>query len=456
MKKHHFILLCTALFILLFYGETFVGVNLGILGIAYSLLTFLDVYGTKRFTKMFVIFFITSVLSSVAFAWYGDFSSFLAVVFSLGLLTFKAKNKRIKPILLIPVFIINVFTFICRVFDFSDWLPKKRNAKWLQSIFVFVFIPGIFVMIFLGIYTLASQNFSDWFTQYELDINIWELIILLVIGFVLAFNYRNFKIEKPIYKAHYLLDNNFSEEQKNIRPTYSFIDIDLERKGGVVTFILLNILLLIFIITYNYEQFYEVSKSPSQLSQDTHERVYAVIFSIIMAIFVIMFYFKSSFNFDNKAKTLKHLAYFWIILNGVLVLSAILKNTEYISELGLTYKRLGVYGFLGLSIIGLVYTFFKIKNKRTNAYLFNVMFLYFYATILLCSFINWGNLATIYNINNHKGDYAFYKTFNFNEAILFEKYPNKDRFMTENNIKSEQGKSFLSKKLYYYFINFEK
>jgi hypothetical protein len=64
----------------------------------------------------------------------------------------------------------------------------------------------------------------------------------------------------------------------------------------------------LFIITYNYEQFYETSKTPVQLSEETHERVNAVIMSIVMAILVIMFYFKSGFNFDPKSGLMKVLA----------------------------------------------------------------------------------------------------------------------------------------------------
>ncbi|MDP1238497.1 DUF4173 domain-containing protein, partial [Klebsiella pneumoniae] len=87
-------------------------------------------------------------------------------------------------------------------------------------------------------------------------------------------------------------------------------------------FLLLNILLVFFIVSYNYEQFYETPKTPVQLSEETHERVGAVILSIIMVLLVIMFYFKSAFNFDPKAKLMQLLAKVWIVLNTVLLFSA--------------------------------------------------------------------------------------------------------------------------------------
>ena len=447
--------MCTVLFVVLFYDED-LGLNFGILGMAYAALTYFHTKKTNH-TRTFFILLVTTVLSSLAFAWYADAPSFVALVSSVLLLTFKAKNKNMKPIFAIPVFIVNGFTFICRVFSFEDWLPKSNTGKNAQKLIAFILIPAFFLIIFFAVYTLGSQNFANIFKNYELDLDVWQFIVHTVLGFFLAFNYWNFAVEKFFYRNHHNLDNNFRPDKQNIKPTYDFLDIDFERSGGVLTFVLLNVLLLFFIGTYNYEQFYVVSKLPHQLSEDTHERVYAVILSIVMAVFVILFYFKSSFNFDEKAGFLKTVAKIWIVLNGVLVLSAMAKNTEYIMELGLTYKRLGVYAFLLLSLVGLYYAFIKIKNQKTNAYLFNTMFWYFYGTVLAASFINWGNLATIYNIENKKGDFPFMYSLNYNEELLFEKYPKEmENTIKDMEVSREKNKRFLSKILYYQFININK
>ncbi len=130
-----------------------------------------------------------------------------------------------------------------------------------------------------------------------------------------------------------------------------------------------------FIATYNYEQFFETTNS-SELSSAIHERVNAVIFSTLMSIGVILLYFKGEFNFDAKANKIKNLAKIWIVLNAILIVSTCIKNAEYVSFFGLTYKRLGVFAFLILSMISLVFTFLKITRQKTNAYLFNQMVWY--------------------------------------------------------------------------------
>ncbi|MBO6184294.1 MAG: DUF4173 domain-containing protein [Chryseobacterium sp.] len=452
MKTHHYIFLSTITFIVLFYNEN-VGLNLGILGVLYSVLTLIKTSKKNR-SKTFFLLFATSILSSFVFAWFGDFSSFLALVVSLLLLSFRSKNRRMKSLFLIPVFVVNFFTFICRVFSFNDWLPKTENSGFGKKIFAFVLIPFLFVAVFFGIYATGSDHFASLFTDYELDINLWQVLSLGALGFFIAFNFFNFVVEKQFYKQNHFLDNDFKKGDTIQKQTFSFLDLESERMGGVISFVCLNILLIFFIITYNYEQFYEVVKSPNQLSAETHERVNAVIMSIVMAILVIMFYFKSNFNFDSKAGSLKIVAKIWIFLNAVLVFSAMLKNTEYITSYGFTYKRLGVYAFLLLSLIGLILTFIKIQFKKKNAFLFNSMSWCFYGMVLVCSYINWGGIITSQNMK--RPDFAInyhLNTISFSEKYLLkyaeEKKNSELKKEVLEKIKGEKSATVLSKIIYY-------
>lgn len=457
MKTHHLIFAVTALFVAVFYEEN-LGLNLGILGIIVSVLVYFNTEERNK-NRTFLIIFATSILSSFAFAWYGDFASFFAVFSSLFLLSFTSKNKELKSLFVIPVFALNFATFIFRVFQFDKWLPQKRTEGFWQKFLAVVLIPAILLIIFFGIYTQGSSHFASLFSEYELDINLWEVIALSILGFFLAFNYFNYTVYDFLFKQNHHLKNDFLNEDKELKPTYDFLDLKSERLSGIVSFIGLNILLLFFIITFNYEQFVEFQKSTAnQLAEDLHERVGAVIGSIVMAIVVIMFYFKGSFNFDKEAKPLKILAKIWIFLNTVLVISAFAKNSEYVMNLGLTYKRLGVYAFLALSVIGLVYTFIKINKQKTNAYLFNQMFWYVYGTILVCSFINWGGIITSNNLTrkDFSANYHF-NSVEFNDKQLLEYYKKNNENEMEQEllkkVKSYQDKSFLSKSLYYETIN---
>lgn len=459
MKKHQIILACSIIFTLLFYKES-VGVNLSIFAL---LLTGLICYSFQdRFTqRSHLILVVTSVLSCLAFAWYGDFVSFLALSMSVLILQFKTQESELKVIQVFPLVFLNAISSLGRIFVFSQWLPEKRiHNNFAKKLVAYFVIPAIFIVVFFAAYSFGSTHFSSLLTDYTLDLDIIEVIVIGILGFYISFSFWNYWVPDICYDKNALLNNDFDAgaEIKN-QNTFSFLDLDFERKSGEITLILLNFMLLIFIITYNYEQFFE-AKTTSNLSADTHERVNSVIFSIVMAVGLILFYFKGGFNFDKKAVWLKKLAKIWIVLNGLLILSTIIKNSEYISVFGLTYKRLGVYAFLILAIIGLVFVFLKIMKQKTNAYLANQMVWYFYGTVLLCSFVNWGNLITNYNISVNKSvEPEFLSNLNFNDEVRKE-YLSKNHLdgkliesYREEEIKQYQYKSFLSKALYYDFVN---
>lgn len=456
MKKYHIIFLVTALFVVLFYNES-LGLNLGILGLVYTGFTYYLTPKQNR-TSTFFTLLVTSVLSSLAFAWYADFPSFLAVFTSLFLLTFKSQNRELKSILVVPVFVINFFTFIVRVFRLDDWLPSRNISGFTQKLISMVVIPLILLIVFFGIYSLGSSHFEHFFDNWEWDINPAYVFLLSILGFFIAFNFFNYSVPKFIYQQNHHLKDDFLQEDKVPKSTWGFMDIDAERTSGVISLFALNILLVFFIFTFNYEQFYEFKKTPDQLSVETHERVNAVIMSIIMAIVVILFYFKNQFNFDKKAGFLKILAKIWIILNAVLVFSAFAKNWEYIQNYGLTYKRLGVIAFLTLSLIGLIYTFIKIQKQKTNAFLFNRMVWFVYGILLICSYINWGGIITAHN--SKRSDFAvnFHKfSINFSEKQMlnYAEKTNNTKLKKEilNKVKPEKDKKLLSKILYYQTID---
>ena len=456
MKKHHLIFLTTAIFTVLFYEQS-VGLNLGIFGLILSALVYFSA-NQKVKNKTFYALFAASICSSLAFAWYGDFVSFLAVFLSLSLLVFRSQSVNMKPIFSLIVIPLNAFSFIFRIFLFDKWLPKtKANANFWKQIFAYFIVPLIFVIIFFLVYSLGSERFANVF-NWKWDINIGQIILMAMLGFYLMFNFWNYSTGNFLEKQSRLFGNNFIKTNDVQKPSFSFISVEMERTSGIISFVCLNVLLLIYVITFNYEQFFEINAY--NLSSATHERVNAVIFSIIMAIALIMFFFRKGFNFDPNAKWLKILAIVWIVLNAALVFSAFAKNTEYIYVTDkLTYKRLGVYAFLILSLIGLFYTFIKIHRKKTNAFLFNRMFWYFFGVLLVCSFINWGGIITRYNINQSNFDLNYHiDNINFNEKILIkyakEKGEQKDIDYIIYRLPSDALRdNFLSKTLYYETIN---
>lgn len=459
MKKLHFILASSFIFTLLFYNED-LGLNWAIFGIV-QIGLICHFFQEKFTSRLHLLLVVASVLSCFAFAWYGDLSSFFAMSLSIIFLQFKTQEPKLKVLQALPLVLINGIASVGRIFMFSQYLPKRKvNNDFAKKMIAYFVIPVLFLGLFLIVYSFGSDHFSSMFTDYYLDVDAWQILLISALGFYISFTFWNYWIPEVCYEKNDLLDNDFMEKaQTQNQNSFSFLDIDFERRSGEITLFLLNILILVFIATYNYEQFFEVVRK-SDLSSDTHERVAAVIFSIVMAVGVILFYFKGGFNFDEKAEKLKKLAKMWILLNGILILCAIIKNAQYVSYFGLTYKRLGVFTFLILAIVGLVISSIKINKQKTNAFLFNQMVWFFYGTILLCSFVNWGNLITNYNITVNKGvEENFLRNLNFNHGVYYDYFKlHPEQMQGKENLKLDyEGnlpeESFLSKSLYYEFID---
>jgi hypothetical protein len=455
MKKHYLIGISIVSFILLFVNED-IGLNLAIFGIV---LTGLLLYSFNAQMKGAVerVLVVTTLLSCVAFTWYGDFASFAALLLSVLVLQFRIQTPQLKTIQAFPIIVVNSLTTSIRFFHFSKWLPVARiNTHSMKVLLAYIIIPLSFLSVFFLVYSFGSDHFSSLFTNYTFDFNPYQLVFVVVFGTYFSFSFWNYWVPEVCFEINPKLNDELNEERLvMIQSTSSILDTDFKRKSGEITFFLLNLMLVVFIVTYNYEQFFE-SIATSKLSAATHERVNAVVLSVFLSVVVVLMYFKGQLNFDEKVTKIKNLAQAWVVLNGGLLLSAVIVNSQYIASYGLTYKRLGVYVFLFLATMGLFFTFIKITKIKSNAYIFNQMIWYCYGVLLLCSFVNWGNLITQYNISVNKGtEPVFLSDLNFNDALrrqfFLENKLNGGYIeeLREEEIKAKQSSSFLSQTLYY-------
>jgi len=140
-------------------------------------------------------------------------------------------------------------------------------------------------------------------------------------------------------------------------------------------------------------------------SEFVHQGTGTMIASIIVAVSIILFYFRSSLNFYAQSKSIKILAYCWIVQNVLMLVSTAFRNELYIEVYGLTYKRIGVYVYLLLAAIGLVTTFIKILKLKSNHFLFRSNGWLFYGVLILACFVNWDILIATHNshIKGHNG-----------------------------------------------------
>lgn len=457
MKKHLLIFLSTIVFVVLFYNQD-LGLNLSIFAIFLMVFNFVqkpDLLKDKR-----AIFLATTVLlCAISNAWLTSFVTFLAVMVTSFVFRYYCESPKLTLLIQAIVSLSNWFASVVQFFQFNSWLETKKSdkEKLFVKIFSYVLLPFLILGIFFALYVSTSDTLLAWYQRFELDIN-FVIIFVTLFGFYVSFVFWNAKIYDVFETLNRSLKTDFTIESKEKKtPTFDFLPIEFEMRSGIITLVCLNLMLLFFIVVFNIEHIQNPAIILRDFSSRIHEQIYSIIGSIFLAMLVILFYFKDALNFIQNNKYLVLGAKCWVILNAVLVISAVYQNTVYVSNLGLTYKRLGVYMFLILCFYGLHFTFKKIQNQKTNFYLVDKMTWGFFYTLVFCSLFNWGSLITYYNLTLKEIDIDYLEYgLDGNEKELINYYQSHSLPIPEyliNNVNRQKAESFLSSQLYYKTID---
>ncbi|MFL5763072.1 MAG: DUF4153 domain-containing protein [Bacteroidia bacterium] len=406
MKRNDWaILLSVLLYSILFYKQT-AGINFLIFNIALvGLLVWRNVQLTR--SKAWLSVATGALISSFFIFMYGSALAIWADLFSLFILSALSIDPNTS-------FLIGIFLTICSVgsslvFMFIDWVKRKSREvteTYKRPFYVKLFlivVPFLVAVLFFFFYQNSNPLFYDFTKNINLDFIsiVWILFtysgLLLMYGFF--YNRRIPGISDLDGRVALDLDPETAGRKNFLN---GLMRTDTENISGVILFSMLNILLLIVnILDINY--FIFDGKLPKGIGHKAfvHDGIGTLITSLIVAIIIILFYFRGELNFLKNAKGLKILAFFWIAQNIFMIFSTAYRNNLYIQESGISYKKIGVYVYLILTLIGLVTTFIKIIRLKTNWYLFRVnAAVYYYFIVIGCTF-NWDVIITDFNIRKY-------------------------------------------------------
>nr|WP_315422152.1 DUF4173 domain-containing protein [uncultured Pedobacter sp.] len=302
------------------------------------------------------------------------------------------------------------------------------SLKPVFTLIKYIFIPIIIVIIFSCLYAAASDVFAHYaeailmsignfldnvFHFFFKDLNFDRIIhfcfgLALTGGLLLAFFDKS--LEKAELKCReQLIRMRRSLGQKTIwyNVVETFTGNLLTRKMalkteyivGIISFAALNLLLLM-LNTIDITTLWFGYEPSGNFSGELHQGTNSLIFSIVMAMAVILYYFRGNLNFYHKSKTLRLLAYTWMAQNFILIISVFIRDGYYIEFHGLTHKRIGVLVFATLCIIGLATVYFKVARQKTIFYLFKVNGNIWFALLLTFTLINWDVLIVKYNLSH--------------------------------------------------------
>ena len=194
---------------------------------------------------------------------------------------------------------------------------------------------------------------------------------------------------------------SFGVRQPDFRwKTSRVLDLRKEFIAAVAVFGLVNVLLLVVnAIDINWLWFGFEPAPGFDLAQFVHEGTYVLIFSILLAMGIVLWFFRRNLNFYVPGLPwLRVGATVWVVQNAVLAVSVGLRNYYYILNSGLAYKRIGVCFFLLLTVFGLVTVLLKIWQRRSAYSLVRLNALACYAVLLLLAAGNWEVWIARYNL----------------------------------------------------------
>lgn len=419
MKKNDWILLASvATYSYLFYNQ-----NAGINWLVFNaiLITLLlsrnkEVYKTKSW----LLAATGSIISAICITYYGNGLSIVANIISLGILSAYSINAKTSVIL--------SFLFSCysvaasSVFMIIDSITRNKNkselteAKPVSVKLMLYLVPLLIAIVFFFMYKAANPVFDNYTKKINLDFITIGWFFFTLGGLFLMYGFFYHKTIKSLERKDQNAPNSLYPEMiDNTSTLKRFLTIDNEKLSGIILFLLLNTLLLsVNIIDVHFLWFDGVLPKELSYSAFVHQGTGALIASIIIAILVILYYFRGELNFHPQNKVIKLLAFLWVIQNAFMIISTAYRNNLYINEYSLTYKRIGVYVWLLLVLIGLITTFIKILKAKSNWYLFRTNGWMFYFVLLASCFINWDVLVSDFNIHQaeqkHKALDVFYLT----------------------------------------------
>lgn len=453
MKKQFLIFISTILFAILFYDQE-LGLNLSVFALVLLAMQFLLQPKLLKDKKILVLAGCV-IAVSVSNAWLLSVTTAFTVIVTSFVFRYYVVDPQTKIISKAFNFVLSWPAFVVRIFLIDQWFEFKKadSKKTFITLFSYIILPFCILSVFFAVYVSSSELLTNWYNRYEWNID-GLIILVLILGFYFSFVFWHIKIFGFIQMIDKTLKFDFIKSQNTTKKsTLDFIPVEFEIRSGIITLISLNTMLLFFIAIFNVENVQQTVQHISEYSSRTHRQIYLIIFSVFLAMLVILFFFKGTLNFVKNNKWLFLLTKIWIGLNGLLLFSAFYQNSVYINALGLTYKRLGVYLFLGLCLMGLIYSFLKIHYKRTNYYLIDKMSWTIFYSLIFCSIFNWGNIITNYNL--HKDtvdwDYLVYDL-SGNEKTLIDYCKKQNIEVSEfllNKLKYYEDLPFLSKQLYY-------
>jgi len=384
------ILFCTAIYSLLFYNQH-VGVNFLLMTLV--VIGFFYYQYQEAFKERSVQLLSVSALFAACFSvMYGSTLSAWAVILSLAALPGAILHNRSSILLdLLSSVYTTVGSVIFMILDGRGAKREGESRSWLRILNILV--PLVLVIIFFLIYQNMNPLFEKFTEEISLDFISMDWVWFTLGGLFLI--YSLFRHRRIARIDRWNQNRPMEIEREGLSaPRWN------ERIAFSTLFIVLNLMLLL-VNGMDLNYLYLGAGMPETITHKAfvHKGVGMLIFSIFLGITILLFFFRGFLNYIEKSKWVKWLAFAWIAQSAFMVISTAIRNTMYIDQALLSYKRVGVYFWLFFALIGLVTTLIKLRKNKTSWFLVRNNLIAVFAVLVLSSAVDWDGLISDFNLN---------------------------------------------------------
>lgn len=383
-------------FSLLFFSKSF-GLNLFLISILVVVLV-----ATIRKERTVSFGYSLAYIATAIFVFLNP-SGFSIFVHFMAFIVFVGKSISSKTSVYFSWFlgIVNMLIASIANYNQSKLSQDKKEEKNISPV-VWNRIKGtliaLFCLILFGmLYRNANPVFGNLIAHINLDFVSVPWLFFTFLGYIIFLH-----LLRP-FNAEELVSFDIAQKNELEKPT-EIVMIDEKKKLvaehtlGSMVLIALNLLLIFFLSTDIVYLFQQTDISNAGYSQAVHKGVYALLFSIVCAIALILYFFRGNLNFYEGNDRIKSLTYVWIGLNVILVALTCYKNFTYVEALGLTYKRIGVFVYLLLTLTGLITAYIKVARLRSFVYLVRTNIATVFSFLIVSAAIPWDKTITWYNL----------------------------------------------------------
>lgn len=275
---------------------------------------------------------------------------------------------------------------------------SDRKKRWMKNALLGVMGLTV-VIVFLKLYQAADADFAELTGFLNLDWVSWGFLAFdLFLSWIL---YGLF-----FYQSDSAIRGVEENLKIPVQPDYTdrvqeFFSVQSEQRGAVFILVVLNAFLLLYLaLDFKYMATeFGTSRAVADYSRAVHEGVYSLIASMILVIILAGLIFRGALNF-GEGKWARYFGISWLILNIILVITTGVRNLDYVAEFGFTYKRLGVYLYLILCLVGLGITLLKVWYRFTAWYVVRSFTLATVAVFTGVVCFNWNKIIVQYNLQH--------------------------------------------------------